>query len=658
MNYYKKFCFMRYWIVLFFVCSFFVKSSWADNKVLVISSYGADYKWSNMIVDGLGDRLKQAYPGVELNVEFLSSEFIKDAERWGEKMDVLLDSYREEPPLAVVLISDEAWMAYQDADLNPFKDVPLLLCAVKPHTITTHDFVRNRDSLRLDHFRPTLEVMAKYNATGVLREMNVSGYLSLMENLINGLDRFVFMTDKRFYGVYTRILLEQEVKKNHPDVPVEYIDARFLNTDSLLSRLAHIPSTAGVLLTSWLTGEHGFEYSKDYIYREMEAKLSTPIFITNDIGLEKGYFVGGYFNDALFWGDRIGDMLVNILGGKKGKEIQPLMFYDDECHIAWKVFERYRLEEAKLPTKVFFHDRPDSFFVVYKYYIIGFSMLFFIFVLFYLSSLRSNFKLQGAQRLLLQSISETREANAKLERTHESLIVALRKAEESDRLKSAFLANMSHEIRTPLNAIVGFSGVIAEVDDKDERVEFAGHIQRSSDLLLQLISDILDISKIEAGALKLSFQSIDALDACTNVVTSLQSKCKPGVKLFLSDSCRSMSLCTDQNRLMQVVINLVNNAAKFTLEGSIEVGYFSCNDGRVEFFVKDTGMGISSDKLTSIFDRFVKLNSLVEGTGLGLSISKTIVGMLEGEMGVESTVGVGSRFWFRIPKDGCKGRSK
>lgn len=642
---------IRYLLIAAFLFLFQPDLFSGNKKVLVISSYGTDYQWSNSIMDAINQKLKQEHPSIEFSREFLSSEFLGDTDTWGDKVSVLLSNYRKTPPLAIVLLSDEAWMAYQDADVSAFKDVPLVLCAVKPHTIRSQELAKRLDSLQLSHFTPTTQVMEQYNATGVLREMNVSGYLSLMNRLIDKLNRFVFITDSRFYGVYTRLLLQQEAEKYYPDIPVDYFDGRFESTHTLLSSLSDIPPTAGVLLTSWLTGDHGFEYSKDYMYSRMESDLRAPIFITSNIGLEKEYFVGGYFNDDLFWGQKAADMLNDILGGKSPKDIRPVILHDEQCQIAWKVFERYHLNLEKLPDNVVFYNCPESFLSIYRYYIIGFFVAFLIFFLFFLYALRSNYKLQNAHRLLLKAINEAVATNAELEKTHTHLTVALHKAEESDRLKSAFLANMSHEIRTPLNAIVGFSGVIVELDSKEERAEFAELIQRNSDLLLQLISDILDVSKIEAGVLDMTFGEVDAFDICTNVVTSLQSRCKADVKLFLSDQAVAMKLYTDPNRLMQVLINLVNNAIKFTPSGTIEVGYFPCSDGeQVEFFVKDTGVGMSQDKLAAIFDRFTKLNTFVEGTGLGLSISKTIVEMLGGGIGVESQVGVGSRFWFRINK--------
>ena len=169
-------------------------------------------------MDAIGNRLKEVYPSIEFSREFLSSEMQDESYTWGKKMGVLLSNYQRNPPRAIVLVSDEAWMGYQDVNVAEFKDVPLILCAVKPHSISTSDFAAKRDSLTLDDFTPTIEMMKPYKATAVLREMNTSGYLSLMDNLIVGLNRFVFITDSRFYGVYTHLLLQQEAERSYPQI--------------------------------------------------------------------------------------------------------------------------------------------------------------------------------------------------------------------------------------------------------------------------------------------------------------------------------------------------------------------------------------------------------------------------------------------------------
>ena len=235
-----------------------------------------------------------------------------------------------------------------------------------------------------------------------------------------------------------------------------------------------------------------------------------------------------------------------------------------------------------------------------------------------------------------------------LKETEAELIQARDKAEMMDRLKSAFLANMSHEIRTPLNAIVGFSDLLVETEELSERQEYIKIVRENNDLLLQLISDILDLSKIEAGTFEFTNGDVDVNLLCEDIVRSMGMKAKGEVELVLDNHLPVCHVISDRNRIHQVISNFVNNAMKFTSEGSIHVGY-KLKDGELEFYVEDTGIGIEKEQLPHIFERFVKLNSFVHGTGLGLSICQSIVEQLGGRIGVDSEKGKGSRFWFTIP---------
>ena len=236
-----------------------------------------------------------------------------------------------------------------------------------------------------------------------------------------------------------------------------------------------------------------------------------------------------------------------------------------------------------------------------------------------------------------------------LKETEQKLIIARDKAEELDRLKSAFLANMSHEIRTPLNAIVGFSSLLAETDSRSERQEYIKIVQENNELLLQLISDILDLSKIEAGTFNFVYTNVDVNETCAEIIKSMSMKVSKGVELIFEEPLPECYLYTDKNRFTQVISNFINNALKFTQQGSITLGYEQVSHQKIKFYVRDTGMGIPEEKQKSIFERFVKLNTFVQGTGLGLSICKSIVSQMGGEIGVDSTEGVGSCFWFTHP---------
>lgn len=233
----------------------------------------------------------------------------------------------------------------------------------------------------------------------------------------------------------------------------------------------------------------------------------------------------------------------------------------------------------------------------------------------------------------------------------EHLLFEVKKAEEANRLKSAFLANMSHEIRTPLNAIIGFSTLLSETNDPEEKQEYIHIITSNNELLLQLINDIIDMAKIESGTLDFSYAHTDINMLMDDLYHQMQIKNKSD-KVILKN-CRKPSSCviyTDRNRIMQVLINFITNAMKFTKEGTISFGYEEDEVKKeIYFYVKDTGIGIPDDKKDKIFDRFVKLNSFAQGTGLGLPICAMIVEKFGGTIGVDSHEGKGSLFWFKIP---------
>ena len=232
----------------------------------------------------------------------------------------------------------------------------------------------------------------------------------------------------------------------------------------------------------------------------------------------------------------------------------------------------------------------------------------------------------------------------------ERLQYEVKKADEANRLKSAFLANMSHEIRTPLNAIIGFSNLLVEANDPEEKKEFVHIITSNNELLLQLINDIIDMAKIESGTLDFTYSDTDINQLMEDLCQQMKMKnTRPdSVKIEFVQRQSECIINTDSNRIMQIMINFMTNAMKFTEQGSITFGYKK-SEKDIYFFVRDTGIGIPSDKKEQIFDRFVKLNTFAQGTGLGLPICAMIVDKFGGTIGVDSQQGEGATFWFRLP---------
>lgn len=250
----------------------------------------------------------------------------------------------------------------------------------------------------------------------------------------------------------------------------------------------------------------------------------------------------------------------------------------------------------------------------------------------------------------LQDISEVERERIRAEKLNEELLMAKEKAEESNRLKSAFLANMSHEIRTPLNAIVGFSSLIDDVETANERAEYIKIIKHNNELLLRLINDVLDLSKIEAGALELCYSSTNVNLLMNDVFqTALFQLDNTNVTVHMDECFGECVIYTDYSRVQQVISNFVTNAIKFTQNGEIHLGYKLINNDKIKFYVSDTGSGLSISDQVKVFERFVKLNSFAQGSGLGLTICKMIVEKFGGEIGVDSVPNEGSTFWFILP---------
>ena len=299
--------------------------------------------------------------------------------------------------------------------------------------------------------------------------------------------------------------------------------------------------------------------------------------------------------------------------------------------------ERLNLEKSELQQQVQQRDLANKQRII----IFLIILLSLGFIIFYREHL-----LNGRLRISQKQLSEK---NKQLIRSQEDLKYAKEQAEEGSRMKSEFIQNMSHEIRTPLNAIVGFSSLLVQEENPEEREQYMAIVEENNELLLQLISDILDLSKMEAGTFDFVERELDVNLLCEDMVRVMKLKAKPGVEVVFDRHLPECVIASDRNRLNQVIANFINNAIKFTATGSIRLGYDRIDAGHLRFYVADTGIGIMQEKQTEIFDRFVKLNSFVHGTGLGLSISKSIVEQLGGTIGVESEPGKGACFWFTLP---------
>ena len=359
-------------------------------------------------------------------------------------------------------------------------------------------------------------------------------------------------------------------------------------------------------------------------YKEREVRASNTLgSIMNNMGVD--IYVNSFDSHDMLYANR---SMVEPYGGIEhfwGKKCWEALYSDKtgECEFCPK---RHLIDENGHPTKVYSWDYQRPF---DKCWFRVFSAAF--------------AWVDGQMAHVITSVDIDHQ-----KKIEEELRVAKDKAEHLDRLKSAFLANMSHEIRTPLNAIVGFSRLMTIADNAEDEKLYSDIINQNSEILLQLINDILDLAKIEAGTLEYIRYPMDLGELCRNVYEMHKDRVQTGVVLILDNKDTSLIINEDQNRIMKVVTNLITNAIKFTFKGEIRFG-FEVREEYIDFYVKDTGMGISEEKIKMIFERFVKLNTFVQGTGLGLAICRVIVEKLGGEITAESKLNEGSTFRFTIP---------
>lgn len=387
---------------------------------------------------------------------------------------------------------------------------------------------------------------------------------------------------------------------------------------------------------TWRVDVNDGYYVGNATYTMMLANPKVPAFSLTSIGLGH-WAIGGCIPQYRSIGKDLARQAVHLLKEHPDEldtETIPNVYTFD----AKKLKER-SISTKELPPHSVFINTEVGLFVQYKFEIL--LLVSIVLLLFLIMVLYFYLRTSKLKNKLLILIDKQKEDEIELRKAKD-------KAEESDRLKSAFLANMSHEIRTPLNAIVGFSNLLTIAENEEERDEYINIISSNNELLLQLINDILDVAKIEAGTLEFIDSEIDINALLSDIEQSSRLKAPEGVQVSFVEKLPYCIIMSDKNRLAQVMTNFINNAIKFTKEGSIRFGY-EHKDDKLLFYVKDTGCGIEPEKKDLVFNRFVKLNSFAQGTGLGLAICQMIIKKLGGEIGVESELGTGSTFWFTLP---------
>ena len=533
-----------------------------------------------------------------------------------------------------MLIGQEAWTAYLSQADSIRGNVPVLAALASRNAIILPD-----DSVDLKTWMP--DAVDFFNdfpnssvKAGFVYEYDVEANINLIKKLYPETRNIAFVSDNSYGGVSLQAHVVEEMKK-HPELNLILLDGRTNTIYTISDKLHELPPNTALLLGTWRVDMYDGYFMRNATYTMMEAAGDVPTFSITSVGI--GYWaVGGVIPSYRALGKDMAHQAVRLLQGPDSDRVE-IEVIPNKIQMDSKIVKDKRLDLSSIHQPIEMVNETPSFYEQYKYHIwtVGTVLVVLLSGLF----------------VSLYFYYHTKKLKDELQESESALREAKDRAEESSRLKSAFLANMSHEIRTPLNAIVGFSDVLASGGTSvDEQQGYVDIIKTNSDLLLRLINDILDVSRLEADRVTFTIEKCDVVPLCQQVLASVSQARKSENEFIFECDRESVDLRTDTQRLQQVIINLLSNADKFTRNGKITLKLEVDDEKRVATFsVSDTGTGIPLEKQKQVFERFEKLNEYVQGTGLGLSICKLTVEKWGGEIWVDSGYTDGARFVFTHP---------
>ena len=608
-----------------------------EHPVLIISSYNPDARQTSGNIYDFMEEFERLGGKAPIALENMNCKSFSESPQWKSKMAEILDKYEgKRAPVLLVLIGQEAWAAYlSQADSIRGKFPVLTSLASRNAIILPDDSVNLKTWMpdAVDFFNDFTDSSVK---AGFVYEYDVEANINLIKHLYPNTKNIAFVSDNSYGGVSLQAHVVAEMKK-HPELNLILLDGRTNTIYTISDKLHELPPNTALLMGTWRVDMYDGYFMRNATYTMMEAAGDVPTFSISSVGI--GYWaIGGVTPSYRPLGKDMAYQAVRLLQGADSDRIE-VEVIPNKVMMDSKIVKEKRLDLSFIHQPIEMVNENPSFYEQYKYHIWTVATILVV--------------LSAGLFVSLYFYYHTKKLKDELQESESALRDAKDRAEESSRLKSAFLANMSHEIRTPLNAIVGFSDVLASGgSSEDEQQGYVDIIKTNSDLLLRLINDILDVSRLEADRVTFTFEECDVVPLCQRVLASVSQARKSENEFIFECDRESMDMRTDTQRLQQVIINLLSNADKFTRNGKITLGLKVDEKQReVLFSVSDTGTGIPLEKQKLVFERFEKLNEYVQGTGLGLSICKLTVEKWGGKIWVDPGYTDGARFVFTHPLD-------
>jgi hypothetical protein len=608
-----------------------------EHPVLIISSYNPDARQTSGNIYDFMEEFERLGGKAPIALENMNCKSFSESPQWKSKMTEILDKYEgKRAPVLLVLIGQEAWAAYLSQEDSIRGRFPVLTSLASRNAIILPD-----DSVNLKTWMPgAVDFFNDFTDSsvkaGFVYEYDVEANINLIKHLYPNTKNIAFVSDNSYGGVSLQAHVVAEMKK-HPELNLILLDGRTNTIYTISDKLHELPPNTALLMGTWRVDMYDGYFMRNATYTMMEAAGDVPTFSISSVGI--GYWaIGGVTPSYRPLGKDMAYQAVRLLQGADSDRIE-VEVIPNKVMMDSKIVKEKRLDLSFIHQPIEMVNENPSFYEQYKYHIWTVATILVV--------------LSAGLFVSLYFYYHTKKLKDELQESESALRDAKDRAEESSRLKSAFLANMSHEIRTPLNAIVGFSDVLASGgSSEDEQQGYVDIIKTNSDLLLRLINDILDVSRLEADRVTFTFEECDVVPLCQRVLASVSQARKSENEFIFECDRESMDMRTDTQRLQQVIINLLSNADKFTRNGKITLGLKVDEKQReVLFSVSDTGTGIPLEKQKLVFERFEKLNEYVQGTGLGLSICKLTVEKWGGKIWVDPGYTDGARFVFTHPLD-------
>ena len=611
----------------------------SGDAYLIIASYNPDTRRMSDFITAFQDVLRKESDHSEVLVEDLGCKnFSTESHIWSGQIETLLKKYHTRKIKAIILLGQEAWASFlnladkDSASINLFHNVPLFCAFASENGIglPNTESQTETEPLSIDMISKAQKL---FTSGGFVNVYDIETNINLIKSFYPNIKNIVLLTDNTYGGLSIKALMRKEMKK-FPELNYISLDGRKITSQQARIEIEELPANSAVLIGTWRVNSEGQYFLRNSLNELFEKTPDLPVFSLTSSGIGS-VAIGGFIPS---YGAKAEVIVSQISNYYKGKKLA-IKFIKNKGVYSFdrRKTNKLGVRPDQFPVNSIFTDSEDPQIKKYKTFLFYLSLGSFVLIIFVIS--------------FALLYSRNRRLRKHLEKNEKELIIAKEKAEESDKLKSAFLANMSHEIRTPLNAIVGFSQLMGDENySSEERESFAVVINQNSDMLLTLITDIIDISRMDSGKLNFVYHKISLSELCERLKNTTNHLRKEDVEYIYKYDPEEIVINTDIHRLSQVVINLFTNANKFTERGKIVIEYKLERDkNRVIFTISDTGMGIPIEKRNRLFERFEKLDDYKQGAGLGLAISKQIITRLGGEIWIDPDYTSGSKFCFTLP---------